>query len=51
MKETKLKRLIKKLTDSVFLDAMTPESKSANSELPKAIKMNDKSGAVPPWNY
>lgn len=47
MKETKLKRLIKKLMDSIFLDAMTPEFKAANAELLKAIKMNDKSGAVP----
>lgn len=47
MKETKLKRLIKKMMDSIFLDAMTPEFKSANAELLKAIKMNDKSGAVP----
>lgn len=47
MKETKLKRLIKKMMDSIFLDAMTPEFKAANAELLKAIKMNDKSGAVP----
>ena len=47
MKETKLKRLIKKMMDCVFLDAMTPEFKAANAELLKAIKMNDKSGAVP----
>lgn len=47
MKETKLKRLIKKMMDSIFLDAMTPEFKEANAELLKAIKMNDKSGAVP----
>lgn len=47
MKETKLKRLIKKMMDSIFLDAMTSEFKAANAELLKAIKMNDKSGAVP----
>lgn len=47
MKETKLKRLIKKMMDSIFLDAMSPEFKAANAELLKAIKMNDKSGAVP----
>ena len=35
------------LHDSIFLDAMLPEFKSANAELLKAIKMNDKSGAIP----
>lgn len=47
MKETRLKRLIKKMMDCVFLDAMNPEFKAANAELLKAIKMNDKSGAIP----
>lgn len=35
------------LQDSIFLDAMLPEFKAANAELLKAIKMNDKSGAIP----
>lgn len=35
------------LHDSIFLDAMLPEFKAANAELLKAIKMNDKSGAIP----
>jgi hypothetical protein len=50
----KLKRRIDKacgkrtaLHDSIFLDAMLPEFKAANAELLKAIKMNDKSGAIP----
>lgn len=50
----KLKRLIDRachkqtaLHDSIFLDAMLPEFKAANAELLKAIKMNDKSGAIP----
>lgn len=38
---------LKKIIRTLKLDAMTPEFKAANAELLKAIKMNDKSGAVP----
>ena len=38
---------LKKIIRTLRLDAMTPEFKAANAELLKAIKMNDKSGAVP----
>lgn len=38
---------LKKIIRTLKLDVMTPEFKAANAELLKAIKMNDKSGAVP----
>lgn len=40
-------KALKKIIRTLKLDAMTPEFKAANAELLKAIKMNDKSGAVP----
>lgn len=40
-------KAMKKIIRILRLDAMTPEFKAANAELLKAIKMNDKSGAVP----
>lgn len=40
-------KVLKKIIRTLRLDAMTPEFKAANAELLKAIKMNDKSGAVP----
>ena len=40
-------KALKKIIRTLRLDAMTPEFKAANAELLKAIKMNDKSGAVP----
>ena len=40
-------KTLKKIIRTLRLDAMTPEFKAANAELLKAIKMNDKSGAVP----
>ena len=44
----RIQSIIKKMMDSVYhIDAMSPEFKAANAELLKAIKMNDKSGAIP----
>lgn len=40
-------KALKKIIRTLRLDAMNPEFKAANAELLKAIKMNDKSGAVP----
>jgi len=43
----KASKTLCKIVRSIHLDAMMPEFKAANAELLKAIKMNDKSGAVP----
>ena len=44
----RIQSIIKKMMDSVYhIDVMSPEFKAANAELLKAIKMNDKSGAIP----